>query len=110
MRRCLAPILYWNTKDREPPPRTRTPNPGRASSKKIASLLPAGSGSDFTFREFNFIAGSPLGRSWEDAERPFPSSRVRYDSWFMSDSGDLQESIDTRGRFCPQVAGLIVAL
>src|ERR1700730_294460 len=43
MRRCRPPRLYCTMKVREPPSRTRSPKPDTSSSKKIASLLPAGS-------------------------------------------------------------------
>ena len=74
MRRCLSPSLYWKMKERDPPSRKRSPKPGISSSKKIASVLCAGSAAVRTIVAVSFM-DSPfvslgdccvLGRPWED--------------------------------------------
>ena len=45
----LAPILYCASQVRLPPALKRSPNPGRSSSKTMASDLPAGKDSLATF-------------------------------------------------------------
>jgi hypothetical protein len=64
MRRCLAPSEYWMIQRFAPPSRRRSPKPGKSSSKRIASFLPAGSAVRSVLACVSFN-GDPVSGRWE---------------------------------------------